>query len=461
MFRTLICAGAMGACLFATSASAPVAHADRAEMAEWAPETFTLDNGMEVVVLPDHRAPVVTHMVWYRVGAVDELQGKSGIAHLFEHVMFQETDDLAPGDFDEIVQRNGGQLNAFTSWDYTAYFERVAKDRLELMMELEADRMRDLIINDDPQGAFITERDVVKEERRQRVENNPGAILFERVMEKLYPDHPYGIPVIGHMDEVSALTPDDGLNFYNTWYSPDQAILVVAGDMTAEDVRPLAERTYGQLEPTGADVRPDRGWGEVADISAIQTLTYSDPKVRQPEWDRYYLATSFTQDQDLAYALQVGLDVLGGGQTSLLYQSLVEDKQVAVSASSWGWLTLHDRAPAGFSASPAPGVTLDELEETFMSEVARILAAGLSEEDVARSRNSLAATAIYARDSQSGMANLYGRVLSIGGSVEDVLDYSDAIREVTAEEAIEALRTVFGDGNNHINGRLLPAEMGQ
>jgi len=456
MFRKI--AGlAMACAMLAVSPSG----ADRAEMPEWAPETFQLENGMEVVVLPDHRAPVVTHMVWYRVGAVDELPGKSGIAHLFEHVMFQETDDLAPGDFDEIVQRNGGQLNAFTSWDYTAYFERVAKDRLELMMELEADRMRDLIINDDPEGAFITERDVVKEERRQRVENNPGAILFERIMAKLYPDHPYGIPVIGHMDEVSALTPDDGLYFYNTWYSPDQAILVVAGDVTAAEVRPMAERTYGQLEPTGVDTRPGRGWGEVADIQSIQTLSYSDPKVRQPEWDRYYLSTSFTQDPDLAYALQVGLDVLGGGQTSLLYQSLVEDKKVAVRAAAWGWLTLHDRAPAGFSASPAPGVSLDELEAQFMAEVRRILAEGLRDEDVMRSRNSLAAASIYGRDSQSGMANLYGRVLSIGGDVDDVLEYPDRIRAVTAEDATQALRAVFGTGNNYINGRLLPVEMGQ
>lgn len=434
--------------------------ADSAE-AEWAPQTFSLENGMEVVVLPDHRAPVVTHMVWYRVGAVDELPGKSGIAHLFEHVMFQETDDLAPGELDEIVQRNGGQLNAFTSWDYTAYYERVAKDRLELMMTIEADRMRDLVINDDPEGPFISERDVVKEERRQRIDNNPSSLLFEQVMAELYAGHPYGIPVIGFMDEVAALSPDDGLHFYNTWYSPDQAILVIAGDVTAEEVRPMAERTYGVLEPTGVAERPDRGWSGVADLAEVQTITFSDPKVRQPEWDRYYIATSFIQDPDLAYALQVGLDVIGGGQTSPLYQSLVEDQQIAVSASAWGWMTLHDRGPAGFSASPAPGVSLDDLEVAFMAEIEAILAEGLSAEDVERSRNSLAAASIYGRDSQSGMANLYGRSLSTGASIEDVLAYPERIKAVTAEEATEALRTVFGPDRNYINGRLLPQEMGQ
>ena len=194
---------------------------------------------MEVVVIPDHRAPVVTHMVWYKVGAVDEAPGKSGIAHLFEHVMFQQTDTLAPGEFDSIVSRNGGQSNAFTSWDYTAYFERVAKEQLGTMMELEADRMVNLVIDDDPEGAFISERDVVKEERRQRIDNNPGVILQEQVLSELWKGHPYEITVIGNMDEVAALTPEDGLNFYHEYYSPENAILVVAGDVTEDEVRTL------------------------------------------------------------------------------------------------------------------------------------------------------------------------------------------------------------------------------
>ncbi len=436
----------------------PAALADTAE-AEWAPETFRLDNGMQVVILPDHRAPVVTHMVWYKVGAVDEAPGKSGIAHLFEHVMFQETDDLAPEEFTSIVQRNGGQLNAFTSWDYTAYYERVAKDRLELVMELEAERMADLLVNDDPEGPFITERDVVKEERRQRVENNPGAILFEEVMAALYRGHPYAIPVIGHMDEVAALSPRDGIEFYETWYAPDAAILVIAGDVTASEVRPLAERIYGPLEP--AEARPARGWGEVAPLGESRTLTHSDPKVRQPEWDRYYLATSFRQDDDLAYALAVGIDVLGGGQTSLLYQALVEEQKIAIAASSWAWLTLHDTAPAGFSATPAEGVSLEELETAFMAEIARILDEGLPEEDVIRTRNSLAAQAIYSRDSQSGMANMYGRTLATGGTVEEIAAYPERIRAVTPQEALAALRTVFGSRGNapHVEAHLLPEAM--
>ncbi|MEO0465375.1 MAG: pitrilysin family protein [Pseudomonadota bacterium] len=435
---------------------AATAHGD-AETAAWAPETFTLDNGMEVVVLPDHRAPVVTHMVWYKVGAVDEAQGKSGIAHLFEHVMFTETDDLPPGEFDSIISRNGGQLNAFTSWDYTAYFERVAVDRLELMMELEAERMTDLIINDDPEGPFISERDVVKEERRQRVENNPGSLLFEQVMAALYEGHPYSIPVIGFMDEVSALTPQDGLDFYTTWYAPEHAILIVAGDVTGEDVLTLAEKTYGQIPASGIE-RPDRGWGPVADLTESETIVYSDPKVRQPEWDRYYISTSYRQDADLAYALAVGLDAMGGGLTSPLYQALVEEQKIAVSASAWNFFSLHDRGLAGLSASPAPGTDLDTLEAAVMGEIASILEAGLSEEDISRSGRLLAASAIYGLDSQSAMANTYGRALSTGASIEDVMEAPERFRAVTAEQANAALRALFVEDQHHITARLLPEE---
>ncbi|MGB3625818.1 MAG: pitrilysin family protein [Henriciella sp.] len=445
--------------LVATAMFAGPAQADTAE-AEWTPSTFQLSNGMDVVVLPDHRAPVVTHMVWYKVGAVDEDPGKSGIAHLFEHVMFKETDDIGPEEFTTIVQRNGGQLNAFTSWDYTAYYERVAKTQLETMMELEAERMTDLIINDDPEGPFISERDVVKEERRQRIDNNPGVILQEQVMSALYQDHPYNITIIGKMEEVGALTPQDGLDFYKKWYTPSEAILVVAGDVTEDEVRTLAEKTYGQIEVTQTEI-PTRGWEEVQPLAETQTLVHTDPKVRQPEWERWYLSTSYQEDKDLAYALDVALDVLGGGRTSRLYQALVEDQKIAVSASAGAWLSLHDAAPAVLSASPSDGVSLDELEAAYMAVVEDVLADGFTDEEVERSRNSLAASAIYQRDSQAGMANLYGSTLAIGGTLEDVMSYPDDIRAVTKEDAIAALRQFIGGDNNYIEAHLLPEEESQ
>ena len=435
------------------------AFADAAtEKAEpWSPSTFYLDNGMQVVVIPDHRAPVVTHMVWYKVGASDEVPGKSGIAHLFEHIMFQQTDTLAPGEFDSIVSRNGGQSNAFTSWDYTAFFERVSKDQLGTMMGLEADRMIHLVIDDDPKGAFISERDVVKEERRQRIDNNPGVILQEQILSTLWKGHPYEITVIGNMDEVAALTPEDGLNFYHEYYSPENAILVVAGDVTPEEVRTLAEEHYGLIAPTGT-AHGQRKWQSVPLLTENVTLSHSDPKVRQPVWSRYYNGVSQYRTPHEAYALDVGLEVLGGGMTSRLYQSLVEQQQLAIDASSYAWTDLHDEGPAVLSASPAPGVSMEDLEAAVMVEVQKALDDGFTDEEVVRARNKLAAQAIYARDSQSTMANIFGSTLAEGGTIEQVLSYPDDIRSVTTEEAIAAVRTVFGSDRHYIEARLLPAE---
>ena len=449
----LALSGTLAAC---APADAPDTGTEAATDA-WTPATFTLDNGMDVVVLPDHRAPVVTHMVWYKVGAVDEAEGRSGIAHLFEHVMFKETDDIPDGEFDSIVSRVGGRLNAFTSWDYTAYYERVAKQHLGKMMEIEAERMTDLIIDEDPEGSFITERDVVKEERRQRVENNPGVILREKVLAEFWKGHPYEITVIGRMDEVAALTPQDGIDFYKKYYSPENAILVVAGDVTEDDVRKLAEEHYGKIEPSGL-VDGTRKWRSVEPLTETQLITHSDPKVRQPVWYRYYNGTSTIRDRDFALALDVGLDVLGGGNTSLLYQALVEDQKIAVNVGTFAWTGLHDEGPAAIYATPSPGVTIEELEAAVMAELAKALDAGLDEADVLRVRNSMAASAIYGRDSQEGMANTFGGWLAIGGKIEDLLNYPDDVRAVTKEQAEAAIRKVFAEGNHYIEAHLLPAE---
>jgi zinc protease len=440
--------------LLAIALFAPGALADESA---WAPETFTLDNGMEVVVVPDHRAPVVTHMVWYKVGAVDEVEGKSGLAHLFEHVMFKETENLGPEEFTTIVQRNGGQLNAFTSWDYTAYFERVAKPQLGKMMELEAERMRNLKINDDPKGPFISERDVVKEERRQRIENNPGAILQEQVLSEIWKGHPYEITVIGKMEEVAKLSPADGMAFYHKYYSPENAILVVAGDVTGDEVRALAEATYGKIEPTGT-VDGTRKWAPVPLLTKNDLIVHADPKVRQPSWSRYYSGLSQTRERHEAQALDVGLTVLGGGLTSRLYQALVENEQIAIDVNTYALSDLHDEGPAVISASPVDGVSLKDLEAAVMTEVRKVLEEGFTDAEVERARNSLAASAIYGRDSQSNMANTFGATLALGGTVDDILNYPDEIKAITTDEAIAAVRKVFGEDRHYIDAELVSAE---
>ena len=421
---------------------------------EWRPSQFWLDNGMEVVVLPDHRVPVVTHMIWYKVGSAHEAPGKSGIAHLFEHVMFKETDDIGPGEFSSIINDIGGRSNAFTSYDYTAYYERVAKQHLGLVMSLEAERMTDLIINDDPQGPFISERDVVKEERRQRIENNPSVILWEKAMTKFYEDHPYEITIIGKMDEVAKLTPQDGFEFYRKYYSPENAVLLVAGDVTEEEVRELANLYYGTIERSKT-FDNEMPWKKVKRIEESSTIVHMDPKVRQPQWTRYYNGTSWLEDKEFTVSLQVGLSVLGGGLTSHLYQTIVEQKQLAISVGANSW-SEHDEGPAFLTGSPVPGVSIDELADAIMAEVAKVLAEGFDEQDVIRVRNNLAANAVYLRENQQSMASTFGRARAIGISLDDILNYADLVKSVSAEDAIEAVRKVFGEDANYIETRLLP-----
>lgn len=431
--RTLALAGA--ALIFSSGAQA-------SDSDEWAPETFTLENGMEVLVLPDHRAPVVTHMVWYRVGAADELQGKSGIAHLFEHLMFKATDDIPAGEFSKIVARNGGQDNAFTSWDYTAYFQRVAKDRLSTMMEMEAERMTDLILTED---VFVSERDVVREERRQRVDNNPGSILFEMMMAELFKGHPYGIPVIGFMDEVEALSLEDATDFYGYWYGPEKAVLVVAGDITAAELKPLAEDIYGVIEPKG-DLQ-ERDWPEIQPLTESKTLTHSDPKVRLEAWDEYWPGTSYSlPDVGLdPHALDVAGQILGGGRTSRLYQALVEEQKIAVDAYAWTWNDLKAGGFISVGASPARGVELDALSAAAHEVIDEFITNGPTEEELTRAKSNLVASEIFQRDSQMAMAQVYGSARARGDSLEAIAAWPDEVESLTAEQVRAAFAKYLKD----------------
>ena len=403
------------------------------------PETFTLSNGLQVVVITDRRAPVVTHMVWYRVGAADEPRGHSGIAHFFEHLMFKGTREIAPGDFSRIVSRNGGELNAFTSSDYTAYYERIARDRLELVMGMEADRMRNLRFSDE---TFASERDVIVEERRQRIDNNPGAVLRERMAAMLYPHHPYGTPVIGWLHEIESLDRESALGFYRTWYAPNNAILVVAGDIDATELRPLAQRHYGRLRPT-RDL-PGRQWARDPPHVGPLRVTHRDEKVRQPSLSRMYRSISYGTDQGRqAHALDVAVEILGGSETSRLYRALVEDQRIAVAASASSNSSGLGGGNVSVSATPVEGVSLERVEAAMDAVIAAFLRQGPTDAELARAKSSLAAAAIYARDSQENMANMYGASLAQGESIDDVVNWGADIEQVTREEVLEMARATF------------------
>ena len=424
------------------------------------PETFTLANGMQVVVVPNHRVPVVTHMVWYRVGAANEAPGQSGVAHLLEHLMFKGTDNTAPGEFSRAVARHGGQENAFTTYHYTTYFQNVARDRLEEVMMLEADRMGNLALTPEQ---IETERQVVIEERRQRVDNNPAAMLAELRDVALYMNAEYRRPVIGFQHEIEALTHEEIIAFYRRWYVPNNAILVVGGDITADELRPLAEKSYGVLD---AGVVPNDSVRMEPPQHAPRRVVMHDEKVGQPMWSRAWLAPSymaglapdFEPDRNRdAYPLQVAAEVLGGGPVSVLYRRLVVEQQVAVSAGASYDPTIMGQSRFTVYASPRPGVTIDQLEAAVESVLDEMIETGLVPEEVEQAKRRMQADAVYAQDSLGAGANTIGRALAVGLAVEDVEAWPKRIAAVTPKAAHAALIDVL-DLKRSVTAHLLPLE---
>jgi zinc protease len=434
------------AALFAAPAAAQTPAKAPANTTEWKPEAFDLSNGLKVVVLPDHRAPVVTHMLWYRVGSADEVKGKSGLAHFLEHLMFKATDKIPAGEYSKKVARNGGQDNAQTFFDYTNYYFRVAKDRLPQMMEMEADRMVNLHLAEEE---VVPELKVVQEERRQNVDSNPGSVLQEKVFAALYPGHPYSVPVIGRMNEVAKLSRADAVDWYKRWYGPENAILVVAGDMTAAELKPLAEKVYGGI-PKRGDLAM-RKWPEVKPLAKPVELSHADSKVRQPDWGRHWLGVAIG-DPD-AEALQVGMEILGGGRTSRLYRELVE-KGVAVDAYAY---SSEMEAPGvlGVGASPMPGVGLDKLETAVLAVTEQFLKEGPTRQELDRAKRMTIASEIFARDNQMGMASWYGQLLTAGASLDYIQDWDERIEAVTAERVLAAMKKRMA-GVAYVDAVLLP-----
>jgi len=411
-----------------------------AQAAVFNPDTFTLSNGMRVVVIRNNRVPVVTHMVWYGVGAADEGPGESGIAHFLEHLMFKGTKKRAPGEFSKILARNGGQENAFTSSDYTAYFQTVAVDRLEMVMEMEADRMTNLVLTE---KAVETEKAVVMEERRSRTDNNPASRLAEQVNAVLFLNHPYRRPVIGWAHEIEALNLGSIMAFYKKWYAPGNAILVVAGDITPERLKPLAEKYYGSIpaQPATPRRRPME-----PPQTAKRTVTLKDARVRQPSWGRTYLAPSLlTGETKHAYALEVLANIFGHGATSRLYQSLVVESQLALSAGAY--YGADERGPSRFTlyAAPKPGVSMETLESKIEEELAKLLEGGITPSELKRAKKRMQAQAIFARDSLSGGARTLGAALAAGLTVEDVETWPDRIGAVTVEQISAAAKAILKD----------------
>jgi len=411
---------------------------------------FKLDNGLEVVVIPDHRAPVVTHMIWYKVGAADETPGKSGLAHFLEHLMFKGT-EKNPGDtFSQDVAEIGGQENAFTTSDYTGFFQRVPREHLKEMMALEADRITGLVLTDE---VVRPELNVVLEEQNMRVANNPIGRLGEQMDAALYLNNPYGRPAIGWRHEIEKLTRDDALAFYRRFYTPNNAVVIIAGDVSADEVKADAEATYGKV-PQRAENNPRQHPMEPVQ-EAPRTVTLADSRVEQPSVTRNYLVPSETTAKPgESEALDVLTSVIGSGSNSRLYRTLVVDQGIALNAGASYASTALDYAKLGVYGVPKPGVSLSQVEAGIDAVLADVIEHGVTADELVGAKNRLIAEAVYAQDNQATLARWYGAAIACGETVDMVQAWPDHVRAVTPE-AVQAVARQWLDRRRSVTGYLV------
>ncbi|MDC1427575.1 insulinase family protein [Rhodospirillaceae bacterium] len=404
----------------------------------FSPKSFVLNNGLTVVVVEDYRAPVVTHMVWYKVGSADEPTGASGIAHFLEHLMFKGTKRFKPGEASKIIAKNGGNENAFTSYDYTAFYQTVSPDKLSVVMDIESDRMQNLQLSDND---ILAERDVVLEERRTRTDNSDAALFREQVNAAMYLTYPYRVPIIGWANEIKRLNKEMALTFYDRWYAPNNAILVVAGAVAGEDVKELAEIYYGVIPKKQLEQR--RRVQEPPQIAA-RRLTMDSEQVGQASWSRRYRAPSYKYGKTHhTYALQVLNKIIGGGTTSRLYHSLVVENNLAVSAGSWYRAENIGPSVFGFYASPQDGISIEKLENGVDSVINSVVNGGVSQEEVDDAKTQLQRSAVFAKDSVTAPARTIGSALAMGRSIQDIESWPDKVSEVTRDDVIAAAKWVL------------------
>ncbi len=401
-------------------------------------ETFNLSNGMQVVVIPNTKVPAVSHMVWYKAGAQDEPVGKSGIAHFLEHLMFKGTNQFPKGEFSKIIANAGGNDNAFTSTDYTAYFQNISKERLETVMELESNRMQKLVFDEEE---VAKERQVILEERSSRIDNEPSSLLGEQMKAALFLNHPYGKPLIGWRHEMEKLSADDAKKWYENYYAPNNAILIVSGDITAKELRPLAEKYYGVIQQHAV---PNRVFISESPHIAARNIVLYDDKVAKPEWTRYYMVPSInTNNSKYIYAITLLSHILGESDTSRLYQRLVVEDQVASSVGSY-----YDDLVLGpsifvISGTPANGHSIEDIQKSVDAQIEKIRREGIFSAELDRAKNSLIAETIYEKEDLKSLAYLYGQVLSVGAGIDYINNWEANIKAVSPDDIKKAAELVF------------------
>lgn len=391
-------------------------------------QSITLDNGLQIVVINNKRAPVITHMIWYKVGAADEQAGFSGMAHYLEHLLFKGTDKVEPGEFSRTVKRYGGNDNAFTSYDYTAYFQSIGKEHLEKMMVMEADRMMNAA---PPPEHYASEKKVVLEERRQTTENDPRRLFSEQMRSVMFVNHPYGTPVIGWMDEIKTYEWDDVKAFYDRWYAPNNAIVIISGDVMMEEVKPIAEKTYGALPVKEIPVKKR----PVLPPSDARTqLNKAHASIHQPSFQKMYLGPSYASNRKDALALDILQEILSGGPTTRLYKSLVVDQKIAISAGMAASSDALDFGTLWLYGTPSTETSLPDLENAIENEVMKVIENGVTDQEVSDAVQRMQDAAIFARDSLAGPAMIIGRAMTTGQTLSEIENWPKDIAKITADD---------------------------
>lgn len=417
-------------------------------------EEFTLENGLQVVVIPNHRAPVVTQMLWMKVGAADETPGSSGMAHYLEHLLFKGTAKVPAGEFSRTVKTLGGKDNAFTGQDYTAFFESVAVDNLPKIMEMDSDRMMN--INPPPEH-YTSEKAVVIEERRQRTENDPRALFGEQLNSALFINHPYGTPVIGWMEEIEKYEWADVKKYYNTWYAPNNAVLVISGDITAAQYKPLAEKYYGVLPKK--DI-PQRKRPKVPPAISQTLIRLQTDTIHQSMFQKTYIAPTEAKDRTDSLSLQILAEIMNGGPTTRLYKTLIVDQKKATGVAFDYSANALDYGTITLGATPAEGVTPEEIGQLMQAEIQKVIDQGVTDAEVSEAIRGLQDEAIFARDSLEGPAMIFGQVLTTGGTVVDVETWPEDIAKVTKDDVKAAAQKYLDQTKpwirQSVTGYLLP-----
>lgn len=404
-----------------------------------------LPNGLKIILLQNHSAPLVTFQVWYRVGSRNEEWGKTGLSHMLEHMMFKGTEKIAPEDFSRIVQENGGNCNAFTSNDFTAYFENLSADKVQIGIDLESDRMQNLSLREKD---FLTERMVVMEERRLRTVDNPKSYLIEQINATAFQTSPYHWPVIGWKEDIEKFTLNDLKSYYKKYYNPANAFLVVVGDFDRDDLLSRIEKAFG---PIPGDKVPDHK----KDIDALQNgerrvfikreaelpyivMSYHIPNLKNPD----------------SYVLEVIAAILSGGKSSRLYQHLVLEKQLVIEANADNSLLSHDPDLFSLSAQPLPGKQIDEVENALNHEVELLQRELVREHELEKAKNQIEASFIYGQDSRFFQAMLLAQY-EITSGWKSIDHYLPSVRKVTLEDIQRVAKTYLIPDNRTV-GILIP-----